>query len=344
MTAKAVDTAALFRGYATFVARLLSKLGVPPAEVEDAVQEVFLVVHRNGGCSPAPAAPKGCLASLALRCAAGHRRRDRKSQAQQSLEQLQGALNRLDPVLRTTLVLAEIEGESCKDIAASMRAPLGKVYWRLHRARKDLRTCLDEQQAREQARLAERAPAELRPALAAGAFLFGATPGHALLNLARKQPAPSFDAAAALNRFLEQLRSGPSLPPWAVGLPAGKVAGMGAAFFVPAILASVAAAAVGGNALSSHAAAGAPSATVLAARLVELPTRLAPAIPDPESACRGHRAAGARRARRRGRNRGHRERQPLARHRIPSAPSRSPAAPRRGTPRATCAKSSATSP
>ena len=43
------DAAALFRRYAPFVASFLHKLGASKAELDDLVQEVFMVAHRRGG-------------------------------------------------------------------------------------------------------------------------------------------------------------------------------------------------------------------------------------------------------------------------------------------------------
>ena len=44
-------------------------------ELDDAVQEVFLVVHRNGGYEQGPATPRSYLASIAVRAASSYRRR-----------------------------------------------------------------------------------------------------------------------------------------------------------------------------------------------------------------------------------------------------------------------------
>ena len=71
-----LSTDALFRRHAAFVARFLARLGVPSGQLEDALQEVFLVVHRNGGYRPGLAKPTSSLASIALRAAARHRQRD----------------------------------------------------------------------------------------------------------------------------------------------------------------------------------------------------------------------------------------------------------------------------
>ena len=245
-----VSTEELFRAHAPFVARFLTRLGVRPDELDDAVQEVFLVVHRNGGYVPGPATPAGYLASIALRAASSHRRRGRKSRAraaevapddvsalgpdparalevQQSLAELQGALDGLDPDLRATLVLAELEGESCLSIATTMKIAVGTVYWRLHRARKTFR------QAIESRRVAERRA----QGLAAGALLFG-RPAEELLDAGRTHPGVHFDVPSALARLREALGSGMSIPPWATGATgAGLASGIG--LTAPAVLSAL---------------------------------------------------------------------------------------------------------
>ena len=214
-----VTTEDLFRAHAPFVARFLTRLGVWPDELDDAVQEVFLVAHRNGGYVPGPATPTGYLASIAVRAAASYRRRgrtrrerrsevapdevsstgldpSRSLEVQQSLAELQGALDGLEPNLRATLVLAELEGESCTSIAATMQIPVGTVYWRLHRARKTFRQAIENRRAVE--RHAQ--------GLAAGALLF-ARPAD-VLEAGRVHPGVRFDLASALARFREAVRAG----------------------------------------------------------------------------------------------------------------------------------------
>lgn len=53
------------------------------------------------------------------------------------------ALVRLTEVKRLTLLMAEVEGLSCAEIAAAMGVPIGTVWTRLHAARRELRLALD---------------------------------------------------------------------------------------------------------------------------------------------------------------------------------------------------------
>ncbi len=150
-----LDSGALFRAHAAFVARFLARLGLDPHELDDAVQEVFLMAHRRGGFDEGPAQPTTWLAAIALRVAAGMRRsRRRRSRAvpeprseacgptpfealsaAESLDRVQRALDTLGLEHRAAFILYEIEGASCESIAAGLGVPLGTVYSRLHAAR-----------------------------------------------------------------------------------------------------------------------------------------------------------------------------------------------------------------
>jgi len=57
--------------------------------------------------------------------------------------QLKVALGRLDPELRATLVLFELEGYSLRDIAEIQGIELGTVKSRLHRAKEKLKNSID---------------------------------------------------------------------------------------------------------------------------------------------------------------------------------------------------------
>jgi RNA polymerase sigma-70 factor (ECF subfamily) len=161
-----LDADALFRQHAQFVASFLARLGVAHEDLDDVLQEVFLVVHVRGGYVPGPAKPTSYLGAIATRAALGYRRRrgkqrqrasgvapdevtdDRFSPVQQlqvseSARALNEALAKLDPVLSATLLLVDQEGESCGAVAKAMGVAIGTVYWRLNRARKALRAALE---------------------------------------------------------------------------------------------------------------------------------------------------------------------------------------------------------
>jgi RNA polymerase sigma factor (sigma-70 family) len=61
----------------------------------------------------------------------------------QSRSDLERALARLSEAKRLTLLMAEVEGLSCAEIADVLKVPIGTVWTRLHAARRDLRQALN---------------------------------------------------------------------------------------------------------------------------------------------------------------------------------------------------------
>lgn len=155
----AIDSDALFRRYASFVASFLYRLGAREAELEDLVQDVFVTAHRKGGYQPGPASPTTFLARLALEARLSTRRRNHRWQLshdasiggatfgadatspehdlalRQAAAQMQQALDRMEPGVRAVFVLFELEGQSCEAIGAGLNLKIGTVYSRLHHAR-----------------------------------------------------------------------------------------------------------------------------------------------------------------------------------------------------------------
>jgi len=64
--------------------------------------------------------------------------------ALQARSDVERALSRLSEAKRATLLLAEVEGLSCPEIAAALGVPIGTVWTRLHTARRELRALLEE--------------------------------------------------------------------------------------------------------------------------------------------------------------------------------------------------------
>jgi RNA polymerase sigma-70 factor (ECF subfamily) len=236
-----LTTEELFRRFAPFVARFLYRLGVDSDGLDDLVQEVFLVVHRRGGYKAGPAKPTSYLATIATNAASAYRRRRRIEQARSSdaeveglvstnkgpvqvlevgerLRLLQAALDRLEPEFRSTLILADIEGESCASIAASSGVATGTVYWRLHEARKRFQRALRAQAAGIPARSVHpdsepmAAEHERRSvlALALNALWF-LSDARRLLRAGAAQPPVDYDVGLGLDKHRE-LASHTGLP------------------------------------------------------------------------------------------------------------------------------------
>jgi hypothetical protein len=253
---------------------------------------------------PGPATPTSYLASIAVRAAASHRRRGRTNrerradvapdqvpsaaggpvqilETRESLMQLQAALEELEPSLRATLVLADLEGETCKSIAASLRIPVGTVYWRLHRARKTFRLAVEAREADVgETRLGgERRMEEM----AARGILFWKSKSRAdaLLEAARQQPPVQYDATTALLRHQELVRSGAHLPSWAGSAVAAATTTAGVAFTAPVVVSAIVAVSAAGvgvawrHAERRNAAAVPTAALVMASASEEMAPKIA---------------------------------------------------------------------
>jgi RNA polymerase sigma-70 factor, ECF subfamily len=147
--------AELFREQAEFVWRVVQRMGVPRAEAEDAVQEVFLVVAKRIDSYEERGALRAWLVAIARQVAQHAQRarfrRERKerelgplpaaSDPHRLLEQseavafVQEFLASLDENHALVFYLAEIEGMSAPEIAASLGCNLNTVYARLRTAR-----------------------------------------------------------------------------------------------------------------------------------------------------------------------------------------------------------------
>ena len=155
--AQPIDAETLYRAHAPFVASFLRHMGVREHDLDDFLQDVFVLAHRKGGYLPGAAAPRTWLASLAFRVVrAGRRARARRPEplasvdtlsddarspaeiveARRSLQRVQAVLEHLSLEHRAAFVLHEIEGESCESIAALWDVSVGTIYSRLHHARK----------------------------------------------------------------------------------------------------------------------------------------------------------------------------------------------------------------
>ena len=167
--------------HADFVWRSLQRLGVPLPDLEDALQEVFIVIHRRLGSFDRSSRMTTWLFGICLRIASAQRRRahvrrervfatpdwmdglederppeiPNPEQAVLEREQraeLEALLDSLDPVRRATVVMFEIEGMSAPDIAMLTDVPVNTVYSRLASARDRLKIAAQRARQRERSR------------------------------------------------------------------------------------------------------------------------------------------------------------------------------------------------
>jgi RNA polymerase sigma-70 factor (ECF subfamily) len=150
-----ISVTQLFREHAPAVANYLRRLGVSDADVDDVVQEVFVVAHRKDGYVEGPARPRTWLFAIAWRVASAHRRATRRRRerlpehaptdgrdpeqaavANQRLHAVQRALDTLPDEHRGVFVMFELEGIPTLEIAEAMGVPIGTIHSRLHTARR----------------------------------------------------------------------------------------------------------------------------------------------------------------------------------------------------------------
>lgn len=150
----ATDFDAVYREHFPFVWRNLRRLGVAEAYVEDAAQEVWVVVHRRLKDFEGRSSMRTWLFGIAMRTASDHRRwrrrkdpRDRSDEVDavastapspeamteraQAGRVLDALLDELPEERRVVFMLAELEQMSAPEIALAVGAPLNTVYSRL---------------------------------------------------------------------------------------------------------------------------------------------------------------------------------------------------------------------
>ena len=142
--------------YAHFdlVWRILRRLGVPHDQLEDAAQDVFLVLHRRLADLDPEISLRSWLFGTARRVASDFRRglkrherrveafavvqadtRERLDERAEAAEFVQRFLDGLDPDKRMVFILADLEGFTAPEIADSLEVKLNTVYSRLRAAR-----------------------------------------------------------------------------------------------------------------------------------------------------------------------------------------------------------------
>lgn len=154
----AVEFQRIYKTHFSSTCRLLRKWGVAAKDVEDAVQDVFMVVHRKLPDCDTTRPMEPWIAAIAYRVASDWRKkafnrqdlvgsgsevevRDPRPDAEQVAHQQQLrahvmlALDSLDEDRRAVFVLHDMEGYPIPELAVSMGVPLNTLYSRLRLAR-----------------------------------------------------------------------------------------------------------------------------------------------------------------------------------------------------------------
>ena len=151
-----------------FVWRSVRRLGVPAAAVDDAVQDVFVVVHRRGHEFEGRSSVRTWLFGIVVHVARAHRRRktlepaadpdtledvarsgpQAQAEAREAMRLLYEVLDTLEDEKREVLVLIDVEEMTAPEAAEVLSVKLNTVYTRLRAARRDF----DAEVARRAAR------------------------------------------------------------------------------------------------------------------------------------------------------------------------------------------------
>ncbi|WP_437284437.1 RNA polymerase sigma factor [Sorangium sp. So ce406] len=197
-----------------FVWRSLRRLGVPESDAADAVQDVFLVVHRRLPEFEGRSKITTWLYSICFHVARDRRklahmrrrahddeplldcaddRADVGAQAErrQAIELLEAILDELPLEQRAVFTLFELDGMGGEEVAELLDVPLGTVYSRLRLARDAFRRAVARLNARDQFRVGGPTVTKSQPVLKAAAVDAG-------ISAAERSPAARAPASNVL--------------------------------------------------------------------------------------------------------------------------------------------------
>lgn len=204
---------AIYDAHFEFVWRVVVRLGVPPDEAEDAVQDVFVVAYRRWSTFAGRSSLRTWLFAIARRVASHERRarfrRTRRTQAfgltaatihdgegqaerRHARTQLSSFLADLDPAKRDVFILADLEGFTGREVAETLGIKPNTAWSRLKAARAEFsrtfgatvrkQTVAAERSAKPPAAASSRVWAVMLPQLPWGAkAAAGSTAGAGLL-------------------------------------------------------------------------------------------------------------------------------------------------------------------
>lgn len=158
----------IYELHADFVFRNLRRLGVPPHDVADAIQEVFLTVHRALPAFEGRSSVQTWLFTICRSVARDRRRRAHRRyevsapalveaepdtnidlsarlEQREKLAELERLLATIDEDQRIVFTLFELERMTGREIAEALAIPLGTVFSRLRLGRAAFRAALNRQ-------------------------------------------------------------------------------------------------------------------------------------------------------------------------------------------------------
>lgn len=171
-TEATLDVATVHDAHANFVWLTLQRHGVRDADLEDMLQEVFVIVHRKLHTFDGSSRVTTWLFGICTRVAAAHRRRayvrqeqptertaetvvdpgvapDAAAEIREGRARLEAILAEMDVEKRAVFVMFELEELPCEAIATIVGVPVGTVYSRLFAARKVFEKALTRMRVRD---------------------------------------------------------------------------------------------------------------------------------------------------------------------------------------------------
>lgn len=171
-TSRPTSFDAVFRAEHDFVWRTLRHYGVPDAALDDATQDVFVVVHRRLDDYDDRAPLRSWLIGIARRVASRHRSKSAvRAQREaplgpvepssadpsphtgairvEAVDFVSSFLDQLAPKLRAVFQLCEIEGMSAPEVAEALGISVNTVYSRLRLSRARFERALERRNVRE---------------------------------------------------------------------------------------------------------------------------------------------------------------------------------------------------
>jgi len=162
----------IYDDHFNFVYRSARRLGVHERSLDDATQDVFIVVHRRLSDFEGRSGIKTWLYGITRRVAKDYRRRvgrkeqgmvptdglvstvsgpDEDAAKSEAVRVLQSILSTLEPTKREVFVLAEMEQMTAPEISEALSVNLNTIYSRLRNARAEFEKAVSRHLAKTEA-------------------------------------------------------------------------------------------------------------------------------------------------------------------------------------------------